>query len=368
MSDARLLAILPSTAKFPRIMMRKRACLVLALAIVATTTSRAQVGGVTHVDTVAAPSLHRNLLGDPDRREVTVYLPPSYSKRQAKRYPVVYLLHGFAADHRAFMRGAYQNLNVRISMDSLIRSGAVGEMIVVTPSARNAFDGSFYANSIVTGNWEDFIVRDLVVHIDQKYRTVRTRLGRGIAGHSMGGFGALRIGMRHPETFSAIYALSPCCLGNASGPEGLGIRSWKTAIGLTERSQFAKAGFIPNIIYALAAMYSPNAAKLPFFVDLPYRIEGDSLSVVPDVAARWMTAPLSEVGHYAVSLKRMNIAFDAGRADGFRDIPINVQKLDSALSSLGVEHSAELYDGTHGNRIRSRLDTKVFPFFSGVLR
>ena len=348
-------------------MTRKRTSLVLALAFLAANPARAQVGGVTHVDTVAAPSLRNNLLGDPDRREVTVYLPPSYSKRQAKRYPVVYLLHGFAADHRAFMKGAYQNLNVRISMDSLIRSGAVGEMIVVTPSARNAFDGSFYANSVVTGNWEDFIVRDLVVHIDRKYRTVPNRRGRGIAGHSMGGFGALRIGMRHPATFSAIYALSPCCLGNAGGPEGLGVRSWKTAIGLTERSQFAKAGFIPNIIYALSAMYSPNAGKLPFFVDLPYRIEGDSLRAVPDVAARWMTAPLSEVGHYTVNLKRINIAFDAGRADGFRDIPINVQKLDSALSSLGVEHSAELYDGTHGSRIRSRLETKVFPFFSGVL-
>lgn len=366
-ADERLLAIPPAVTNFPGNMMRKRAVLVLALAILAADAARAQTGGVSHVDTVAAPSLRNNLLGDPDRREVTVYLPPSYLKRQAKRYPVVYLLHGFAADHRAFMKGAYQNLNVRISMDSLIRSGAVGEMIVVTPSGRNAFDGSFYANSVATGNWEDFIVRDLVVHIDRKYRTVPNRRGRGIAGHSMGGFGALRIGMRHPETFSAIYALSPCCLGNAGGPEGLGIRSWKTAIGLTERSQFAKAGFIPNIIYALAAIYSPNAARLPFFVDLPYRLEGDSLRAVPDIASRWRTAPLSEVGHYTVNLKRMNIAFDAGRADGFRDIPINVQKLDSALSSLGVEHSAELYDGTHGSRIRSRLETRVFPFFSGVL-
>lgn len=340
----------------------------IAFALVVATPILSQTVGVSHVDTVAAPSLRNNLLGDPDQREVTIYLPPGYSKGAAKRYPVVYLLHGFAAGHRAFMAGAYQNLNVRILMDSLIGAGAVRKMIVVTPNARNGYDGSFYVNSVVTGNWEDFIVGDLVAHVDRKYRTVRSRRGRGIAGHSMGGFGALRIGMRYPETFSAIYALSPCCIGSSSRPEVLGVRSWKTAIGLSDRSQFAKAGFIPNIIYALAAMYSPNVARPPFFIDLPYGVKGDSIVVVPEVATRWLSVPLSEVGAYAASLKRMSIAFDAGRADGFRDIPINVQKLDSVLSSMGVTHTAELYDGTHGSRIRSRLETKVFPFFAGVLR
>lgn len=348
--------------------MRKRTVLVLALAILAADRARAQTGGVSHVDTVAAPSLRNNLLGDPDRRAVTVYLPPGYSKNRTKRYPVVYLLHGFSANHRAFMAGAYQNLNVRISMDSLIRAGAVRDMIVVMPDAGNGFKGSFYANSVVAGKWEDFIVRDLIAHVDRKYRTVRNRRGRGIAGHSMGGFGAFRIGMRHPEIFSALYALSPCCLGSSSSPEGFGVRSWKTAIGLTDRTQFARAGFIPNIIYALAAVYSPNPARPPFFVDLPYRIEGDSLSVVPDVARRWLASPLAESETYTANLKRTRIAFDAGRGDGFRDIPVNVQKMDSVLTSIGVEHTSELYEGTHGSRIRSRLETTVFPFFSGALR
>lgn len=345
-----------------------RTAIAFAVSLVVATPIQAQTGGVSHVDTVDAPSLRNNLLGDPDRRAVTVYLPPGYSMNRTKRYPVIYLLHGFSANHRAFMAGAYQNLNVRISMDSLIGAGKVRDMIVVTPDAGNGFKGSFYANSIVAGNWEDFIARDLVAHVDRNYRTVRNRRGRGIAGHSMGGFGAFRIGMRHPETFSALYALSPCCLGGSTSPEGLGARSWKTAIALTDRSQFARAGFIPNIIYALAAMYSPNPARPPFFVDLPYRIEGDSLAVVPDVALRWLASPLAEIGNYTASLKRMRIAFDAGRADAFRDIPVNIQKMDSVLTSSGVEHVSELYDGTHGSRIRSRLETKAFPFFSDALR
>ncbi|HEY0243673.1 MAG TPA: alpha/beta hydrolase-fold protein, partial [Gemmatimonadaceae bacterium] len=111
----------------------------------------AQGGGITHVDTVSSPSLRGNLIGDTDQREVTVYLPPSYSTHRSRRYPVVYLLHGFAANHRAFMAGVYSNMNTRLSMDSLIRSGLAKEMIVVTPNARNAFDGSFYRNSPTTG-------------------------------------------------------------------------------------------------------------------------------------------------------------------------------------------------------------------------
>lgn len=322
-------------------------------------------GGVTHVDTIAAPSLRGNLMGDPAWDEVTVYLPPSYSSQRSKRYPVVYLLHGFAANHRAFMKGAYQNLNVRISMDSLIRAGAVKEMIVVTPNARNFFDGSFYANSPVTGNWEDFIVRDLVSHIDRRYRTIRSRTARGLTGHSMGGYGTLRIGMRHPETFSALYALSPCCLASMDAPERTA--GWKVAVGLSERSDYAKAGFTANLLYALAVLYSPNMSKPPFFADLPYRLEGGALVSVSDVAAKWNAGPLSMVPSHLPALRRMAIAFDAGTADALTDIPVNVRALDSLLAAHDIPHMAELYEGTHGSRIRARLESKVFPFFSRVL-
>ena len=322
-------------------------------------------GGVTHVDTVVAPSLRENLIGDPAWREVTVYLPPGYSKQKSNRYPVVYLLHGFAADHRAFMNGQYQNLNVRISMDSLIRAGAAKEMIVVMPNARNFFDGSFYANSPVTGKWEDFIVRDLVSHIDRRYRTIRSRTARALTGHSMGGYGALRIGMRHPDTFSAVYALSPCCLASMDASERR--HGWKAAARLTEKSDYARAGFTANLLYAIATLYSPNTAKPPFFADLPYRLEGDSLVTVPDVAAKWRAGPLLMAESYMANLRRMSIAFDAGTADGLTDIPVNVRALDSLLTAHDIPHMAELYEGDHGNRIRARLEGKVFPFFSKLL-
>ena len=328
----------------------------------------AQGGGVTHVDTIAAPSLRNNLIGDTNRREVTVYLPPGYGRNPQKRYPVVYLLHGFAANHRAFMAGVYANMNTRISMDSLIRSGLVKEMIVVTPNARNAFDGSFYVNSVTTGNWEDFIYRDLVSFIDRRYRTIRNRSGRGIAGHSMGGYGALWVGMRHPETFAAIYALSPCCLRDFGAVSQRGTGPWKAALRVTEKSQILKAGFQADLLLALAAAYSPNPRRPPLFLDLPNRLEGDSIVEVPEAAAKWLASPMSFVPRYADNLRKMHVAFDAGRRDALKDIPMSVTMLDSVLTELRIPHTAEVYDGDHMRPIRGRIESKVMPFFSRVLQ
>src|SRR6476469_1874460 len=212
--------------------------------------AQAGAGGVIHRDSVPAPALRRNMVGDPHWDRVSIYLPPSYSRRPGRRYPVLYFLHGFDADDRALIKGAYQNLNIRISMDSLIRAGLVEEMIIVMPNARNAFNGSFYTNSPVTGNWEQFIVRDLVNYVDRKYRTIKSRDSRGIAGHSMGGYGALRIAMRHPEVFSAVYALSPYGIAFDDSIEGTYQKNWRAAAGLTSWSQYAKAGFITNLLMA----------------------------------------------------------------------------------------------------------------------
>ncbi len=340
-------------------------CLLLASS--SPTAAIAQGGGITHVDTIPAPSLRNNLLGDPDKRLATVYLPPSYSRNRGKRYPVVYLLHGFDADHRAFMKGAYENMNTRITMDSLIRAGLSKEMIVVTPNARNFFNGAFYANSAAAGNWEDFIVRDLVRYMDRRYRTIRNRTGRGIAGHSMGGFGALRVGMRNPDTFSAIYLLSAFGLSEYDSIQSVGAATWKKAVALTDTAHYLEAGFMADLMYGLASVYSPNPSKPPFYVDLPFRIEGDSLVLIPEIAAKWSRTPLAEIPHYAANLRRMHIRFDAGASDGFKDIPPNVQKLDSMLTALAIPHEAAVYPGTHMQGIRGRIESNMIPFFSRVL-
>jgi S-formylglutathione hydrolase len=143
--------------------------------------------------------------------------------------------------------------------------------------------------------------------------------------------------------------------------------AWKVAIGLKERSEYRRAGFTANLLYAMAAAYSPNPDKPPFFADLPYRLEADSLVPVPDVLRKWR-GPLAMAESHIDALKRLAIAFDAGDADALTDIPVNVRALDSLLTAHGVAHTSEIYPGTHGSRIRARIETKVFPFFSRHLQ
>lgn len=325
-------------------------------------------GGVIQTIEVPAPSLRGNLLGDSARRAASVYLPPQYFSEPRRRFPVLYLLHGFGAGHRAFIAGNYQNLNVRVSMDSLIDARKAQPMIVVTPDARNRFDGSFYANSPTTGNWEDFVAKDLVLHIDRRYRTIGKASSRGLAGHSMGGYGALTVAMRNPGVFSAVYALSPCCLGEQHTDLGFPGRAdtWKRAVAVADTSQIRPAGFHANLLMALTAVYSPAPTSPPLFLDFPFEARDNTL--VPDSAAlaRWHP-PLTELERYARNLRRLKIRFDAGASDGLADIPVNARALSEKLSALGVEHWFEIYQGDHGNEVRERLEEFVFPWFSLAL-
>ncbi|MGI8618113.1 MAG: alpha/beta hydrolase [Gemmatimonadaceae bacterium] len=329
-------------------------------------TARAQ--GVTRIDTVPAPSLAANLLGDPAWRQVSVYLPPGYARNRSRRYPVLYWLHGFASADRELISGIRQNLNIRLAMDSLLRAGAGREMIIVMPNARNAFEGSFYANSPVTGRWEDFIVRDLVGWTDRSYRTVRSRSGRGIAGSSMGGFGALRIALRNPGKFSAVYAMSPCCLDSEVFFERSWLPAWRGAVAIRTRADFARAPFRSQLLVARAAFYSPDTLRPPLFVAYPVVPDGDSLRLVPEIARLWRDDPMAMVPNSGAALRRLAIGLDAGAQDGFQDIPANVRALDTLLTSMGIAHDAEIYQGGHVDKVRERIVTRVLPFFSRVFR
>jgi S-formylglutathione hydrolase FrmB len=123
----------------------------------------------------------------------TILLPSSYDTSR-QRYPVLYLLHGGGQDHTAFAtRGWFAALASR-------------NMIVVTPSVGD----SWYVNSVAdaAAKYEDFVVRDLIEFVDKQYRTVASREGRAIAGVSMGAWGAMLLGLKHPQVFGAVGAMS----------------------------------------------------------------------------------------------------------------------------------------------------------------
>lgn len=324
--------------------------------------ARVDAQGVSQVDTVPAPSLRANLYGDPGERAVSVYLPPGYATSSAKRYAVVYLLHGFGGGAEPFLK----RIAFEKPLDSLIARGALKEMIVVTPDANNRLTGGFFRNSPVTGRWEDFVVKDLVSYIDSHYRTIPSRKSRGIAGWSMGGYGALYIAAKNPDKFSAVYALSACCLSPDLPSEPLW-RQRGVQVLRTEASGKLGTNFNSAIVTALGAIYTPNISKGPLFVNFPWT--GDSATVIDSTALRWRDTPLEIIRRSnSAKLRSVLWAFDAGDKDAFPDIPLAAAELDRVLARKSVPHAFEIFPGTHGDRIRERVATRLLPFFSRALK
>lgn len=321
-------------------------------------------------EVVPSPALRDNLVGDSPRRPAQVYLPPGYPGRATRRYPVVYLLHGYQGSYKQWMAGG-KEWNLRDAVDGLIAAGKVREMILVMPDARNKYGGSFYTNSPVTGNWEDFLANDLVSFIDKKYQTLPRASSRGIAGHSMGGYGAIRLAMKHPDTFGAVYGLSAACLG-WGGDLSTENSAWDDTLALKDfadlKPRDGKA-YLAQAFLALAAAWSPNPEKPPLFVDFPVAGLGRERKRVEDVCARWSAnMPVAMVDQYRSNLARLRgIAFDAGRRDEFPHIPLTNRDFARALRRNGIAHTFEEHDGDHNSRAAERMETKLLPFFSRVL-
>ena len=320
--------------------------------------------------TVASAALKQNLLGDPAESRVVVYVPPGYDAAAGRRYPTLYLLHGYLGSERTFAR----MYPLEKMLDGLIERGLAREMIVVVPSGRNAYFGSFYVNSPVTGGWDDFVSKELVAWVDGQYRTLARAESRGIAGHSMGGFGAITLAMKHPDIFSAVYALSPCCVG-LEGDIGPDNPTWPTTLKMRSRDELqprprSLEEFFPTAFIAIAAALSPNPAKAPLHVDLPFAEENGR--IVPNRAAydKWRAQmPLYNVERYLPSLQKLRgIYVDYGAIEEFTHIRSSTRAFSQELANRGIAHTFEVYaGGDHSNKIKERLETRVFRFFSDVL-
>ena len=317
---------------------------------------------------VHGKSLEGNLEGDSPDRDVFVYLPPSYARDTTRRFPVVYFLHGYGVNAQAYVR----MLNLPQAGENAMTQSGGREMILVLPDAFSKYSGSMYSNSLTTGDWEGYVSSDLVAYIDSHYRTVANRDGRGLAGHSMGGYGTVRIGMKQPAVFSSLYSMSACCLMN-NATQGRGASPATPAAPPANTAAAGQpagrgggnrgGGGLANALSAQAAAWAPNPMNPPEYFDLPTK---DGV-VQPLIAAKWIAnSPLVMVDQYVPNLKQYKaIAIDVGNED-----PLGAanKDQDQALTRLGVMHTFELYEGTHTSRVRERFEMKVISFFAQHLK
>jgi enterochelin esterase-like enzyme len=149
------------------------------------------------------------------RQEAYVYLPSSYAAHPHRRYPVLYLLHGFPGRPLAFI----ETVQMGVVEDALTARGRAQPVILVMPfGSTGTFTDEEWANG-----WASFVATDLVRWVDAHYRTIRSGRGRALGGLSEGGFGAVNIALHHPREFSVVESWSgymqPAKLRSVFGPK-----------------------------------------------------------------------------------------------------------------------------------------------------
>jgi pimeloyl-ACP methyl ester carboxylesterase len=317
---------------------------------------------VEHIK-IHGAALEGNLEGDAVDRDAIVFLPPSYQKDGKRRYPVVYALHGYSIGAEQWSH----EIHIPQTIEGAFANGSQ-EVIVVLPDSKTVYNGSMYSSSATTGDFENYIARDVVAYMDAHYRTIPNRKSRGLVGHSMGGYGASRIGMKHPEVFGALYIMSPCCMSPmGGGGPGPADKMKEMAIANEKKISEAKspsdaASLLPGFgvaQLATAAAWAPDPKNPPLYLDLPTK---DGVPV-PEVKAKFTAnAPLVFVHQYIGNLKQYRaIAMDVGDQDGLR---IDAGKLHDIMDSYGIVNSFTVYPGTHTSAVADRFQNYVIPFFS----
>jgi S-formylglutathione hydrolase FrmB len=248
------------------------------------------IGAAVRAECLSAPS---KILGHPVA--YCVILPPSYDTEKARRFPILYLLHGLGDNEQMLIHSGGFNL-----VQDLWERHQLGDFLIVTPDGGS----SFYINSRDGSlRYEDFLLHEFLPQIEKRYRAQSGRASRGIAGISMGGYGALHLGFRHPELFASVGAHSAALLEKLP------------TVTISDSRQTARS-----------------------------RILGDVFGSPLDSAFWKQNDPLA-IARIA-NLSALKIYFDCGSEDdyGFED---GATALDKVLSSRHIPHEFHLYPGGH---------------------
>jgi enterochelin esterase-like enzyme len=352
----------------------------------AVTPALADTAGRLFFGRIPAPSVANNPLYKTADLPIAVYLPPSYFK-STSRYPAVYFLPGFGDRVGDFIKGPY-GFSLRSSVDSLVAVGAVKEMILVIATGRNVLGGSFYRNSPVTGNWEDWIVKDVVGYVDSHYRTLPGVTSRGLAGHSMGGSGAIDIGMRHPELFGTVYSMSP----GLFDPQGLShtpmfetpaaiadFLSEDSVLTATPEAQRLEK-FITDLqgmhwtrifAYAYGAAFSPDAGLPAPHIRYPFsRVDGRLVrdEAVWKVWGSGFGDLRDRIERYGANLRQLHgFTIECGTREENTWIQDGCRYFSRQLDAAKIPHKLVSFEGGHDDHLGQRLIGAMIPFFSGAL-
>lgn len=332
--------------------------------------------------TINSAEIAKNLVGENSTQNIEVYLPPDYDESE-KNYPVVYFLGGYGDTIDVWFNNSYR-LSVQDSMDAMIEAGSSKSMIFVVISGKNMFDGSFYINSPITGNWEDYVVKEVVAKVDSSYRTIKSKEGRGIAGHSMGGHGALDIGMKYADIFSAVYALSPgmfdengledFLFNNESSKSSFVTFGNSMEVMSDTDAQTARNSRMTAIksnswnyirdVYGFA--YAGSSSKKSY-MDVPYYVENGVVKENSDIV-KWRAGygnVKEKIAAYKLKTDKLNaIGVEVGNNDEYAWLIRGCDYFKSQMDSAGIAIEFTKFAGQHQDKLKERVEDYLIPFFN----
>ena len=305
-----------------------------------------------------------NRIGVSPVRKMVIYLPPGYLT-STHRYPVIYFLPNPFEENYRF---DFDHRDAQGLFDRAIAEGVIKDFILVAVDMNTPLGSSWYVNSPVTGNWEDFMIQELVPYIDANFKTLPNRDSRGIAGIFIGGYGAIRFGMRHPDVFGSVYAMHP--VGTGTGVSvSASLPKWDILVNAKFMDDVRK-DFRTQIFTTMFQAHLPDPDKPPLFMDLLARQQGDQLTVDAKLMERFRNSFYLEtmIGKYADNLNSLRgFKFDWSRNDANFDHVYANQAFTHKLNEFGIVHQAEEFNGTSGEPdwgTDGRFMTEVLPFFA----
>lgn len=325
--------------------------------------------------------LKNNPLGDPSVREFPVYFPPSYDLTN-KKFPVVYLLSGYTGKGIMNLNFNFLSENIQHRLDRLISTGMMKEMIVVMPDCITKYGGSQFINSSATGNYEEYIIKELVPYIDTKYRTIIDCSSRAVCGKSSGGYGAAVLAMRNPKVFGLMcstagdmyfeYCYLPDFPKFVTDIENYGKGDKAVSDFVKKQFNFTqpKPKYFHNIIniIGMASCYSPNPGALRtkgYNFDLPFDVLTGNIDL--KVFDRWLEHdPVRMIDKNISNLKKLKLIFlDAGIKDEF-NLHIGARIFSDKLKKNKIKCIHEEFNDGHMN-IQYRYD-RTFEIISKFIK
>jgi enterochelin esterase-like enzyme len=325
--------------------------------------------GAIHALSVDSLALSGNLLGDPTRRDVPVYVPPGHS---GAGLPLLVDLVGYTAGGPAHIAWKNFSENVPERLDRLIGTGAMPPVAVAFPDCFTRLGGNQYINSDAMGRWEDFLIDEMLPAVEQTFRCGGAGR-RGVFGKSSGGYGAIVHALRHADIWAAAACHSGdmgfdlCYRGDLIGcVRTLGRHDRSIQKFMTRFEAAPKTGdadLHTLMILAMAATYDPAPSEF-LGIRLPLDLETGEL--IESRWANWLAwDPVRMADRLAPNLNRLKALYiDCGTDDQY-NLVFGARQLHRKLDARGIAHRYEEFPDNHSS-VDYRMDESL-PFLAKAL-